>query len=88
MLPRYPDEAERPHADRAADSTLRGSETILLVEDESAFRQLTARMLERVGYTADVIAQHGGLEAGVSFLPKPFSVDAVAAKVRETLDRE
>ena len=40
------------------------------------------------GYTADVIAHRGVMDAGVSFLQKPFSIAAVAAKVRETLDRE
>jgi CheY-like chemotaxis protein len=36
------------------------------------------------GYTADVIANRGVLEEGVSFIGKPFSL---ANKVRETLDR-
>ena len=40
------------------------------------------------GYTANVIAHHGALDAGVSFIQKPFSVKELAAKVRETLDRE
>ena len=40
------------------------------------------------GYTADVIAQHGVLDEGVSFIQKPFSMQALAAKVRETLDKE
>jgi PAS domain S-box-containing protein len=38
------------------------------------------------GYTADVIAHHGVLDEGVQFLQKPFSVKALAAKVREVLD--
>ena len=38
------------------------------------------------GYTANVIAHHGVLETGVFFLAKPFSLQALAAKVRETLD--
>jgi two-component system, cell cycle sensor histidine kinase and response regulator CckA len=39
------------------------------------------------GYTADVIARHGVLEEGVDFIQKPFSIMALAAKVREVLDR-
>ena len=39
------------------------------------------------GYTADVIAHHGVLDEGVQFIQKPFSFDALAAKVRETLDQ-
>ncbi len=39
------------------------------------------------GYTADIIAHHGVLDEGVHFLQKPFSLDALAAKVREALDQ-
>jgi len=39
------------------------------------------------GYTADVIAHHGVLEEGVPFLQKPFTSDALAAKVREVLNQ-
>ena len=38
------------------------------------------------GYTADVIAHHGVLDAGVCFLQKPFSTNQMAAKVREALE--
>jgi two-component system cell cycle sensor histidine kinase/response regulator CckA len=38
------------------------------------------------GYTADVIAHHGVLDEGVQFIQKPFSVQALAAKVRDVLD--
>lgn len=37
------------------------------------------------GYTANVIAHRGILEEGVHFLQKPFSVEGLAAKVREAL---
>jgi len=50
-LPRVdapPDPIERP-ADAAPES-LRGSETILLVEDETAVRAVTRQLLERNGY--------------------------------------
>ena len=36
------------------------------------------------GYTADAA---GVLETGLAFLPKPFTADALAAKVREVLDK-
>jgi signal transduction histidine kinase/CheY-like chemotaxis protein len=39
------------------------------------------------GYTADVIAHRGVLEAGVDFLSKPFTRDVLTLKVREVLDR-
>ncbi len=38
------------------------------------------------GYTANVIAQHGVLDEDVYFLQKPFSIQKLAAKVREVLD--
>jgi len=40
------------------------------------------------GHTADAIGHHGVLDADVSFIQKPFSISDLAAKVRETLDRE
>jgi two-component system, cell cycle sensor histidine kinase and response regulator CckA len=124
----------------------RGSETILLAEDEPGVRTLAARMLEQMGYnvltagtpgeairiaevhpdeihllltdvvmpemngrnlcrtlaagrprlkclfmsgyTADVIAHHGVLDDGVSFIQKPFTSEQLAARVRDVLDHE
>jgi CheY-like chemotaxis protein len=39
------------------------------------------------GYTADVIGQHGIVEDGVFFVQKPFTVQTLADRVREALDR-
>jgi CheY-like chemotaxis protein len=38
------------------------------------------------GYTASAIAHHGVLDEGVRFIQKPFTVQNLAAKVREALD--
>jgi PAS domain S-box-containing protein len=38
------------------------------------------------GYSGNVIAQHGILDEEVHFIQKPFSMQELAAKVRETLD--
>ena len=43
------------------------------------------KILFMSGYTADVIAHRGVLEAGVNFLQKPFSINDLAIKVREVL---
>ncbi len=130
-------------AARPASSVV-GSETILLAEDEDAVRRLAHRVLERAGYTVllagsgadaeklarahegtihllvtdmvmpgiggrelaerlralrpdirvlylsgytdSTVTQKGLLDAGDSFLQKPFTTDALARKVRETID--
>jgi two-component system cell cycle sensor histidine kinase/response regulator CckA len=44
------------------------------------------KLLCMSGYTDDSIVRHGILEAKVSYLQKPITVDALTRKVRETLD--
>ena len=44
------------------------------------------KVLYMSGYTDDAIVHHGVLEEGTAFIGKPFSIDALARKVRETLD--
>ena len=46
----------------------------------------TLRTLFMSGYTANVIAHRGVLDQGVQFMPKPFSKESMAQKVREALD--
>ena len=38
------------------------------------------------GYTADIIIKQGLIEKGVHFIQKPFTIEDLAAKVREVLD--
>ena len=58
---------------------------------ELATRMATIRPGTRVlylsGYTEDAIVHHGVLEPGTAFLQKPFTLDALACKVREVLDK-
>jgi two-component system cell cycle sensor histidine kinase/response regulator CckA len=44
------------------------------------------KILFTSGYTADAIAHDGVLDAGVEFLPKPYTPASLARKVRELLD--
>jgi signal transduction histidine kinase/ActR/RegA family two-component response regulator len=48
-------------------------------------RRPAIRLLFISGFTADVIAQRGILDGGLNFLPKPFTRDQLARKVREVL---
>jgi two-component system, cell cycle sensor histidine kinase and response regulator CckA len=45
------------------------------------------RVLFTSGYTADIIVNRGLLEEGLEFLPKPYSLPALAEKVRAILRR-
>jgi signal transduction histidine kinase len=45
------------------------------------------RVLYMSGYTDNAITHHGILERGMNYLQKPFTVDSLARKVREVLDK-
>ncbi|MFZ3047117.1 MAG: response regulator, partial [Desulfatirhabdiaceae bacterium] len=44
------------------------------------------RSLFMSGYTSNIVAHQGVLDKDVNFIQKPFSIQALAAKVREALD--
>jgi len=44
------------------------------------------KILFASGYTDNIIVRHGVLEEGIHFIGKPFSVHALARKIREVLD--
>ena len=46
------------------------------------------KVLFTSGYTDDTITHHGVLEAGIEFLPKPYTPATLARKVRDLLDAQ
>ncbi len=45
------------------------------------------KVLYMSGYSDDAIVRHGVLEEGMEYIQKPFSIDGLAKKVREVLDK-
>jgi DNA-binding NtrC family response regulator len=46
-----------------------------------------SKVLYMSGYTDNVILHHGILEPGINFMQKPFTLENLARKVREVLDK-
>ena len=53
---------------------------------ELAGRKLARKTLYMSGYTDEVFAKHGLLEPGIALILKPFTEEALIAKIREVLD--
>jgi two-component system cell cycle sensor histidine kinase/response regulator CckA len=143
-LPRVDQPAESAGVENRPKNVQRGSETILLVEDDPQLRQLSSSILAHCGYkvltasgpeeglaickenhhdirllvtdvvmprmngrqlaeqilqvspnvkvlyisgyTSNAIVHYGVLDPGLWFLPKPFTLSSLMAKVREVLD--
>jgi CheY-like chemotaxis protein len=144
-LPRVDEPLEELKEKVVKEELPRGSETILLVEDEEVVRKLAVQILKRQGYTVlegshgnealnicnkhdgpihllvtdvvmpkmsgrelaeriassqpeikvlymsgypdNAITHHGVLEKGMNYIQKPFTVDGLARRVREVLDK-
>jgi len=55
--------------------------------DEARRRRPGLRVLFTTGYARDAIAQDGRLEPGVELIAKPFTIDELAARVAEVMER-
>jgi PAS domain S-box-containing protein len=91
---------EAQHANAALDLAAQYDEEIHLMLTDVVMPQMSGRdladqlkplrpemkVLYMSGYTDDAIVHHGVLEEGTAFISKPFRIDALARKVRETLD--
>jgi PAS domain S-box-containing protein len=88
-----PDDAERHAQNHGSDIQLLLTDVVMPgIGGRELARRITSRhpnirVLYMSGYTNNVIAEDGMLEAGLSFLQKPFTPQHLVQKVRETLDR-
>ena len=58
-----------------------------VLADRAAELRSGLRILFTTGYARNAIVHHGRLDAGVELLPKPFTFDQLAQRVREVLDK-
>jgi PAS domain S-box-containing protein len=57
-----------------------------MLADEALKMRPSLKVLFTTGYTRNALVHNGMLDAGVAFLPKPFTVSELAFKVRSVLD--
>ncbi len=55
--------------------------------DEARRRRPSLKVLFTTGYTRNAVVHNGVLDHGVELLGKPFTIEELAAKVREVLDK-
>jgi signal transduction histidine kinase/CheY-like chemotaxis protein len=89
--------AEHPAEATSVAASHRGEIALLLTDvvmpgtDGRSFAEAlkqtrpTMAVLYMSGHSDDIVARHGVLEPGIDLLPKPFSPEALAKKVREAL---
>ncbi len=55
--------------------------------DEAKTRRPDLKVLYTTGYTRNAVVHNGVVDAGVELIGKPFTIDELAAKMREVLDK-
>ena len=68
------------------DVVMPGVNGRVLSENLRAIRP-NLKVLFTSGYSGDVIVQHGVLDKGIEFLAKPYSLEQLAKRVREVLNK-
>ncbi|MFV3130843.1 response regulator [Niveispirillum sp. KHB5.9] len=58
-----------------------------LVDRASAIRP-QMKVIYTTGYTRNAVVHNGVIDPGTNFLPKPFSIDQLAGKILNVIDRE
>jgi CheY-like chemotaxis protein len=78
-LPRVDEESAPPVEEKAPETVVRGTETVLLVEDEDLVRNMSRQMLEDCGYR--VIEARNGIEALSVFESQNQQIDLLLTDV-------
>ena len=68
------------------DVVMPGVNGRVLAENLKSLRP-SLKVLFTSGYTGDIIVHHGILEKGIEFISKPYSLEQLAKRVREVLDK-
>ena len=68
-----------------AESLQKFQEHVALVE-KAREKRPDLRVLYTTGYTRNAVVHNGAVDAGTPFISKPFTIDQLAAKMREALD--
>ena len=55
--------------------------------DEALRRRPNLKVLFTTGYSRNAVIHNGVLDPGVQLIGKPFTIEELAAKMREVLDR-
>ncbi|MCK5034690.1 MAG: PAS domain S-box protein [Candidatus Sabulitectum sp.] len=58
---------------------------VAVTDEDGKHIFVNSRFAEITGCTNEIITKHGVLEEGLAFIQKPFTIHALASKIREAL---